>query len=184
MRRTSCTKPAWSEPRRGERERDDELGDVVGAVLGDREQQQREPGAGVLVEPAEQPEVEERQPPVVGQQDVPAVRVGVVDALDHDLEHVGAEELARQEGGALRLEPMAGLDLAARDQLQDERALGHVGPDHARHDEPVERLDEPAHELRVVRLLDEVELGPEMELELVGELLELDPLRRLRAVRP
>ena len=129
---------------RGERERDDELGDVVGPVLGEGEQQQGEAGPRVLVEPAEQPEVEEREPPVLGQQHVPVVRVGVVDALDHDLEHVGAEELAREEGGALRLEPVPRLDLAARDQLQDERALGHVRPDHARHDEPVERLDELA----------------------------------------
>ena len=38
-----------------------------------------------------------------------------------DLEHVGAEELARQESGALGLEPVPRLDPAARDQLQDER---------------------------------------------------------------
>ncbi len=159
---------------RGEREREDELGDVVGPVLGQGKQEQGEAGPRVVVEPAEQPEVEEREPPVLGQQHVPVVRVGVVDALDHDLEHVGAEELAREEGGALRLEPGARLDLAARDQLEHERPLGHVGPDHARHDEPVERLDELAHELRVVRFLEEVELSAEMELELLRELLELD----------
>jgi hypothetical protein len=45
-------------------------------------------------------EVEEREAPVIGQEHVPAVRVGVVDALHHDLEHVGAEELARQERAA------------------------------------------------------------------------------------
>jgi hypothetical protein len=112
---------------RGERERHDELGHVVRSVLGERQQQQREAGARVLVEPAEQPEVEERQAPVLGQQHVPVMRVGVVDALDHDLEHIGAEELARQEGSALRLEPVPRLHFAPRDQLQDERALGHVG---------------------------------------------------------
>jgi hypothetical protein len=98
-----------------------------------------------------------------------------------DLEHIGAEELAREERGALWLEPGACLDLAARDQLEDERPLGHVGPDHPRHDEPVEQLDEPADELRVVRLLEEVELRAEIELELLGELLELHQPGRLRA---
>ena len=149
MRRTSCTKPAWSER--------------------------------VLIEPAGQAEVEEREPPVLGQQQVPMVRVGVVDALDHDLEHVGAEELARQESGALGLEPVPRLDPAARDQLQDERALGHVRLDHARHDERVEPLHEPSDELRVVCLLDEIELAAKVQLELVRELLELDPLRSLGA---
>jgi hypothetical protein len=38
---------------RDERERDHEVGDVVGPVLGEREQQQGEAGSRVLVEPAE-----------------------------------------------------------------------------------------------------------------------------------
>ena len=63
-------------------------------------------------------------------------------------------------------------------QLQDERPLGHVGVDHARDDETVERLDEPAHELGVVRLLEEVELRAEMQLELLRELFKLHPLPR------
>ena len=164
---------------RGERERDDEVGDVVRAVLGEREQQQRQARSRVLVEPAEQAEIEEREPPVVRQQHVPEVRVGVVDALDDDLEHVGAEKLAREEGGALRVEPVPRLDPAPVDPLEDERALGHVRLDHARHDERLEPLHERSDQLRVVRLLDEVELPAEVELELVRELLELDPLRRL-----
>ena len=49
---------------RGEREGDDEVGDVVGPVLGECEQQQREAGPRVLVEPAEQSEVEKREAPV------------------------------------------------------------------------------------------------------------------------
>jgi hypothetical protein len=68
---------------------------------------------------------------------------------------------------------------AARDQLQDERALGHIRLDHARHDEHVEPLHEPSDELRVVRLLDEIELAAKVELELVRELLELNLLRSL-----
>src|SRR5256714_13269338 len=94
---------------------------------------------------------------------------------------MGGEERAREGGGPLRLEPVTRLDLAARDQLEDERPLGHVGPYHARHHKPVERLDELSHELRVVRFLEEVELRAEMELELLRELLELDQPRRLRA---
>jgi hypothetical protein len=125
---------------RGEREREHELRDVVGPVLGQREQEESETGPRVLVEPAEQPEVEKREPSVLGQQHVSVMRVGVVDALDHDLEDVGAEELAREEGSPFRLEPVARLDLVTRDQLEDERALGDVGSDHAWYDEPVERL--------------------------------------------
>jgi hypothetical protein len=71
------------------------------------------------------------------------------------------------------------LDLSAGDPLQHERSLAHVGPDDPRHDEPLERLDELPHELRGVRLLDEVELAAEIDLELVGELLELNPARGL-----
>ena len=70
--------------------------DVVGAVLRDREQQQRQAAARVVVEAAEQPEVEQREASVVGEEHVPRVRIGVVDALDDDLVHVGAEELARE----------------------------------------------------------------------------------------
>ena len=50
--------------RGGERQRDDQVGDVVRAVLRDREQQQRERGARVVVEPSDQPEVEQREPTV------------------------------------------------------------------------------------------------------------------------
>ena len=56
----------------------------------------------VVVEAPEQAEVEQREPPVGREQDVPAVRVGVVDALDRHLADVRAEELARELGGALR----------------------------------------------------------------------------------
>ncbi len=50
----------------GQRQREDEIGDVVGAVLRDREQKQREPASRVVVETAEQAEVEQREPAVVG----------------------------------------------------------------------------------------------------------------------
>ncbi len=164
---------------RGEREGDHELGDVVGPVLGDGEQQQRETRPRVLVEPSEQAEVEEGETPVVRQEDVSRVGVGVVHALDDDLEHIGAEELSGQVSRAFWIEPVPRLDLASRDSLQDECALAHVRLDHTRDDQSFERLDELPHELRVVRLLDEVELCAEMNLELVRELLELDPPRRL-----
>ena len=47
-----------------QRERDDQVGDVVGAVLRDRKQEERQPAPRVVVEPAEQPEVEQREPAV------------------------------------------------------------------------------------------------------------------------
>ena len=39
---------------------------------------------------------------VEGEQDVPLMRVGVVDAFDHDLEDVRTEELPSQVGGFIR----------------------------------------------------------------------------------
>ena len=50
---------------------DDQVGDVVGAVLRDREEKEREAAARVLVDPPEEAEVEERQPAVLREQDVP-----------------------------------------------------------------------------------------------------------------
>ena len=79
-----------------QRQSQDQVGDVVGAVLGDREQEQAERPPGVVVEPAEQPEVDQCQAPVGREQDVPAVRVRVVDAVLRDLLDVGAEELRRK----------------------------------------------------------------------------------------
>ena len=49
---------------RREREAEDQVGDVLGAVLRDGEQQQREAAARVVVEAAEQAEVEQREPAV------------------------------------------------------------------------------------------------------------------------
>ena len=46
---------------RRQRERDDQVGDVVRAVLRDREQEQRERGARVVVEAPDQAEVEQRE---------------------------------------------------------------------------------------------------------------------------
>ena len=48
--------------------------------MGEREQEQRQCRSRLVVEPAEEPVVEQREPAVVGEQDVPAMRVGVVDA--------------------------------------------------------------------------------------------------------
>ena len=41
-------------------------------------------------------EVDQREPPVVGEQHVAGVRVGVDQAVDEDLVEVGAEQRARQ----------------------------------------------------------------------------------------
>ena len=81
---------------RRQREAEDQVGDVVGAVLREREQEQAERPPRVVVEPAEQPEVEQAEPAVGREQDVSPVRIGVVDAVHGDLLHVGAEELPRQ----------------------------------------------------------------------------------------
>ena len=165
---------------RREREAEDQIGDVLGAVLRDGEQQQREAAARVVVEPAEQAEVEQREPAVRREEHVAAMRVGVVDALDGHLTHVEAEELARELRSALGRETVRGRDLLAVDELEDEHALGHVRPDHLRDDEIRIAVGERPDQLGVVGLLLEVELGSQVNLELVGERLDLHELRRLR----
>ena len=89
---------------RRQREAEDQVGDVVGAVLREREQEQAESAPRVVVEPAEQAEVEQAEPAVGREQDVAAVRIGVVDAVHRDLLHVGAEELPRELLRALAVE--------------------------------------------------------------------------------
>ena len=60
--------------------------------------------------------------PSGGEQDVAAVRVGVVDAVHRDLLDVGAEELAREHRGPLGLEAVVGDDPLAVDPLLHEHA--------------------------------------------------------------
>ena len=162
-----------------QRQRDDQIRDVVRAVLRDREQQQRQAAARVVVETAEQPEVEQREPAVVGEEHVARVRIRVVDALDDDLVHVRAEELARELLRDLGSETVIRRGLASLDVLEREHALGDVRTNHARDDEQLVVLDEPRDQLGVVRLFEEVELGAEVNLELVGERLDLQELRGL-----
>ena len=102
------------------------------------------------------------------------MRIGVVDAVHGDLLHVGAEELPGQHLRTLGLESVLCRHLHALDPLLDEDALGHVRVDHIRHDEVLVLRGELRDQLGAVRLLDEVELGCEMALELLGERPHLD----------
>ena len=77
---------------------------------------------------------------------------------------------------------MLGDDLRAVDALEHQHALGHVGPDHLRHDEVVVVGDRAGDQLGVCRLLDEVELAPEVPLELLRECAELEQAGRARAL--
>src|SRR5919204_1215365 len=146
-----------------------------------KRQEKGEAPPRVVVQPAEQTEVEQDEPAVGREQDVPAVRVGVVDAVYGHLVDVGAEELARELSGLLGREAVVGADLHAVDPLQHHSLLGHVRPDHLRHDEALVVGDEARDQLGVVRLLEKVELGAKVHLELVRERLELEELRRLGA---
>ena len=161
------------------REPEDQVGDVVGAVLRDCEQQERQVTARVVVQPSEQAEVDEREPTVRRQQDVPAVGIGVVDALHRHLVHICTEELPRELMRALGAEAVLGVDLAPFDPLEDESPLRHVRPDHGRHDEVLVPGDDPRDQLGVVRFLDEVELRAQMHLELIGQRARLQELRPL-----
>ena len=68
------------------------------------------------------------------------------------------------------------VELAAVDSLEHEQPLGHVRPDHLRHDEVVVVLEVLADQLGVAGLLDEVELGAQVHLELVLERPQLQQL--------
>ena len=70
--------------------------------------------------------------------------------------------------------------LFAANQLEDEHPLGDVRADHLRDDEIRIAVRESPDQLGVVRLLLEIQLGTQMDLELVGEGLDLHELRRLR----
>jgi len=63
-----------------QREREEQIRDVVGAVVRQREQEETEPPTDVVGEPADEAEIEQREPPVVGDEHVAAMRIGVVDA--------------------------------------------------------------------------------------------------------
>ena len=76
---------------------------------------------------------------------------------------------------------MIGLDLPPLDPFEHEHPLGHVGANDLGHDEIFEAAEDAGDDLRVVRLLDEVELVAQMRLELVGQRSGLEQLRALRA---
>ena len=155
-------------------QRDDQVGGIVGAVLRNGKQQERETTPRVLVETPQKSKVEQREAPIFRQEDVSLVRIRVVDAFDHDLEHVGAEELACELARKLGGETVYLVDLAAIDPLEHEHPLCDVWPDDLGDLQLVVAGDELGDELRVVRLLDEVEFLTEMHLELVGERLPLE----------
>ena len=110
------------------------------------------------------------------------MRVGVVDAGLRHLADVGAEEVGCELRRPLGRQAVAGVELAAVDPLEHEQPLGHVGPDHLRHDEIVVVLELRGDQLGVVGLLDEVELGAEVDLELVRERARLQQLGGLGAL--
>ena len=153
FRRTSWTKPASSEERVVSESAEDQVGRVLRAVLGQRQQQQAERPARVVVDPADQAEVEQREPAVGREQEVPAVRVGVVDAVPGDLLHVSAEELACDLLSRLRVEAVVWRDLFAVDPLEHEHALGHIRMDHFGYDEVLVVGHEPRDQLGAVGLL-------------------------------
>ena len=141
------------------REPQDQTGSVLGPILGERDQKLRDHGARVVVEPAEEAEVEQGEPPVLGQEDVAAVRVGVVDAFTRNLVDIRAEELSRKRLGSFLLETVPGAELLALDPLDDEDLLGHIGPHDSRHDQVLVAIDEPTDQLGVRSLLAKIELG-------------------------
>src|SRR5439155_309866 len=151
------------------RQREDELRQIVGTILRDGQKQKREVATGVVVEPAEQPEVDQREATLGREQDVAPMRIGVVSAFDSDLPDVRAKELARKLLRALTSEPVVGIHLPSLDPLEHEHSLGHIRSDHLGDDEVLVVGQEGGDHFCVVCFLDEVELCTEVLLELVRE---------------
>ena len=164
--------------------------DVVGAVLGDREQQQRERTARVVVEPAEQAEVEQREPAVRRQQHVArgAGRRG---------------RRPRASPGGCRSGRTSCASSAARSGCEAVRRASTFSPSifsststrsvtygRMTRGTTIDVLVGSASagdQLGVERLLLEVELAAQVHLELLGErahLQELAPSRERRSSRP
>lgn len=158
------------------RQRQDQLGYVDCAVLRDGEQEQRKRAARVVVESAEQSEVNESQTAVGREQDVAAVRIGVVRTLHRHLAHVCAEELARELLRSSSGEAVIRSDLLSLDPLEHEHPLGYVGPEALRDNEILVVGEKARDHLGVVRFLDEVEFPPQVLLELVRECSRLQEL--------
>ena len=97
------------------------------------------------------------------------MRVGVVDALDGHLADVGAEELARELGGALRAEPVRVVTFSPSIRSSTSTRSVTYGRITCGHDELLVLRDEPRDQLGVVRLLLEVELAAEVRFELFRE---------------
>src|SRR5207302_1830470 len=108
------------------------------------------------------------------------VRICVVDALDDNLIHVRAEELACEFFRDLGTEAVIGDGFASLEVLEREHALGDVGTNHVGDHEKLVVLHEARNQLGVVRLLEEVKLGPKVNLELIGESLDLQQLGQFR----
>ena len=107
--------------------------------------------------------------------------IGVIDARHGDLVDVRAEEGAGELARSLLRETVIRAHLAAVNPLQHEHALGHVWPDHLGDDELFVVGDESGDQLGVVRLLAEVELRAQVNLELVGQGGDLEELRSFEA---
>jgi hypothetical protein len=110
------------------------------------------------------------------------VRVGVVEALGRDLADVGAEELAGQRPRLLGLDVHVRLDLYAVEPLEHEHVLTHVRMDHPGYVQELEVGDQAGDQLRVVRFLDEVQLG-DLGDRARGERLRVDTRERVPAER-
>ena len=164
---------------RGQREAEDQIRDVVGAVLREREQEQPERAPRVVVEPAEEAEVEQAEPAVRGQKDVSPVRVGVVDAVHGDLLDVGAEELAREHGARSGSSPWPRVTFSPTTRS----CTSTLSVTYGWITSGTTRCSCSATSFAIssdaVRLLDEVELGGEVRLELVAECGQLQQAGRL-----
>jgi hypothetical protein len=75
---------------------DEQVGGLPGAAVAHGQQHAEQLVLQVAGDPAHHPDVDQREPVVVGEEDVPRVRVGVEEAVDQDLLKVGLEEVVRE----------------------------------------------------------------------------------------
>ena len=121
---------------------DRDVGGFVAAAFGDGEQELEQIFLQARHDPPDHPEVEQRDPVVGRDEDVPGVRIGMEEAVDQDLLEVGVEHFLG-ERGAVELHPgeraQVG-DFFPGDELHREDARGAVIGDR--------RGDDEAREIR------------------------------------
>ncbi len=144
-------------------------------ALADRDHEPQEIAPHVVRNPAHHAQVDERDAPVVGQEDVARMGIGVKAAVHEDLLQVRLEQLVR-EPIAVHLEPRHRgyvRDLAAAHELHRQDALGRVVVDRLRDHQQLVLRQLPGELLEVRGFGAVIQLAGERAAELPDHPLQV-----------